>query len=238
MARFTSITKEDSVIIMQTDETEQSFKFDCAERKLYSFTGEQISTVSPILYKYAKNTSRGAVLFILALLAYIKDHNYCYMSRMEKFIPYLNMISTLDINRLPDTLPEEYIEWAKEYDVGISDITFKNFLVDQAEKTMPKDIAEILSILRGKYGKYNNCVVYHFIEMEEEDREIFCKIFKTTMKSFCWNFSGDMEDFMENIRRASPDKTNYFPINWKEYVDTNKDFAQNDAIIRRMKNKN
>lgn len=238
MARFTSITKEGSVIIMQTDETEQPFKFDCVERKLYSFTGEQISTVNPILYKYAKNTSRGAELFILALLVYIKNHNYCYMSKMEKFIPYLDMISTLNIDWLPDAVSEEYIEWAKEHDAGISVITFENFLIDQAEKTMPKAIVEVLSILRGKYGKYNNSVVCHFIEMEEEDREIFCKIFKTTMKSFCWNFSGDMEDFMKNIRHASPDKTNYFPINWKEYVDTNKDFAQNTAIIQRMKNKN
>lgn len=234
MARFTSITKEGSIIIMQTNEKEQPFKFDCAERKLYSFTGKEVSTVNPILRNCAKNSSRGVFMFIDALVAYVHKHDYNLMRRMEMFIPYLDIIDAYSISQIPNTLPKGYIKWLMENNVGINNTTLNQFLREQAAKKLPKAIVEIYNMLKERYGDHSRYVV-DFLEMKDEDREIFCKIFKTSMKSFSWNFARDMECFMFNILSAS--SSGCFPVEWKEYIDTNRDFAHNEAIIQEMKNK-
>lgn len=238
MARFTSITKVGSIIVMQTDEKEQPFKFDCAERKLYNFTGRQVSTVNPILRNCARNSSRGVSMLIDALLDYMNDHDYYSMSKMEMFIPYLDIIDAYDIDQVPSALPKGYIKWVKENNTGISSTTLKQFISEQTVKKMPKAIVEVYNIIKERYGNDYRHVLHDFLEMREEDREIFCKIFKTSMKSFCWNFSEDMERFMNNILNASSSSyCGYFPIEWKEYVDINRDFAHNTITIEEMKKK-
>lgn len=236
MARFTSIIKEGSIIIMQTDEKEQPFKFDCAERKLYSFTGRQVSTVNPILRNCAKNSNHGASMLIDALLDYMNNHYYESMRKMEMFIPYLDIINTCDICQVPDTLPKGYIKWVKENNAGINNATLNQFFTEQTIKKMPKVIVEIYNIMQEKYGNYRY-ILNNFLKMKDEDREIFCKIFKTSMKSFSWNFQRDMESFMNNILNASSDRYSHFPTEWKELVDTNRDFAHNETIIREIKDK-
>lgn len=236
MARFTSITKEGSIIIMQTDEREQPFKFDCAERKLYSFTGRQVSTVNPILRNCARNSNHGVSMLIDALLAYMYNHDYEFMRKMEMFIPYLDIIDTSNIYQVPNTLPKGYIKWVKENNIGINNTTLNQFLAEQTAKKMPKAIAEIYNIIKERYGSGHR-TVNNFLNMKNEDKEIFCKIFKTSMKSFSWNFARDMENFLSNILNASSNEYSYFPTEWKEYVDTNRDFAHNETTIREIKNK-
>ena len=236
MARFTSITKEGSIIIMQTDEREQPFKFDCAERKLYSFTGRQVSTVNPILRNCARNSNHGVSMLIDALLAYMNNHDYEFMRKMEMFIPYLDIIDTSNIYQVPNALPKGYIKWVKENNVGINNVTLNQFRTAQTAKKLPKAIAEIYNMLKEKYGS-DNRYVRNFLRMKDEDKEIFCKIFKTSMKSFSWNFARDMENFMYNILTASPNGYSHFPTEWKEYVDTNRDFTHNDATIRGVRDK-
>lgn len=236
MARFTSITKEGSVIIMQTDEREQPFKFDCAEKKLYSFTGRRVSTVNPILRNCARNGSRGVAMLVDALLAYMNNNDYGFMRKMEMFIPYLDIIDAFNIYQVPNTLPKGYIRWVKENNVGINSTSLNQYLAEQTAKKMPKAVAEIYNIIKEKYGN-NHRILDNFLNMKDEDREIFCKIFKTSMKSFSWNFSRDMENFMSNVRSASFNRCSSFPPEWKEYADTNRDFAHNDITIRGVKDK-
>lgn len=236
MARFTSITKEGSIIIMQTDEKEQPFKFDCAERKLYSFTGRQVSTVNPIIRNCAKNSNHGVSMLVDALLAYMNNHDYNFMRKMEMFIPYLDIIDTANIYQVPDTLPKGYIKWIKENNSGINSTTLNQFLAEQTAKKMPKAIAEIYDMLKERYGSDGRCV-RDFLKMKDEDKEIFCKIFKTSMKSFSWNFARDMENFMYNVLNASSSSYSLFPVEWKEYVDTNRDFSHNETTIRGIKDK-
>lgn len=235
MARFTSITKEGSIIIMQTDEREQPFKFDCAKRKLYSFTGRQVSTVNPILRDCARNSNHGVSMLIDALLAYMCNHDYNYMSKMEMFIPYLDIIDTPHIYQVPDTLPKGYIKWVKENNIGINRTTLNQFFAEQAAKKMPKAVAEVYNIMKERYEGRN--ILNNFLKMKDEDKEIFCKIFKTSMKSFSWNFGRDMENFLSNILDASSEYYSTFPVEWKEYADTNRDFAHNETTIQEMKNK-
>lgn len=236
MARFTSITKEGSIIIMQTDEREQPFKFDCAERKLYSFTGKQVSTVNPIIRNCARNSNHGVSMLVDALLAYMNNHDYNFMRKMEMFIPYLDIIDTSNIYQVPDTLPKGYIKWIKENNSGINNTTLNQFLAEQTAKKMPKAIAEIYNIIKERYGSSHR-ISNNFLRMKDEDKEIFCKIFKISMKSFSWNFARDMENFLSNIINASSERYSAFPIDWKEYIDTNRDFAHNEATIREMKDK-
>lgn len=236
MARFTSIKKEGSVIIMQTSEKEQPFKFNCAERKLYSYTGREVSRVNPILRHCAKTGNSGAALLIEALLAYMDHHIYDHMYRIEMFIPYLDLINVSDIYQLPNTLPKGYIKWVKANNIGINDKTLESFLIEQKAKKMPKAVAEVFNLIRERYGN-NHYYVKNFLKMQDEDKEIFCKIFKTSMKSFSWNFTRDMDYFMQNILYASPHDYSCFPPEWKEYVDTNRDFAYNTTTIREMRDK-
>lgn len=236
MAHFVSITKEGSIIIMLTDEREQPFKFDCAERKLYSFTGRQVSTVSPILRNCARNSSHGVSMLVDALLAYMNNHDYSFMRKMEMFIPYLDIIDAPNIYHVPDTLPKGYIRWVKENNAGINNTTLNRFIAEQTTKKMPKAIAEIYNIIKERYGSGHH-TVDNFLNMKDEDKEIFCKIFKTSMKSFSWNFSRDMENFMGCILSAANDNYGGFPKEWKEYADINRDFAHNTTTIRCIKDK-
>lgn len=236
MANFTSITKEGSIIIMQTDEREQPFKFDCAERKLYSFTGRQVSTVNPILRNCARNSNHGVSMLVDALLAYMNNHDYNFMRKMEMFIPYLDIIDTSNIYQVPDTLPKGYIKWIKENNSGINNTTLNQFLAEQTAKKMPKAIVEIYNIITERYGSGHR-ISNNFLKMRDEDKEIFCKIFKTSMKSFSWNFARDMENFLYNILDTSSNHYSDFPKEWKEYADTNRDFAHNNTTIQGVKDK-
>lgn len=236
MANFTSITKEGSIIIMQTDEREQPFKFDCAERKLYSFTGRQVSTVNPILRNCAKNSNYGVSMLVDALLAYMNNNDYDFMRKMEMFIPYLDIIDTSNIYQVPNTLPKGYVKWVKENNCGINNTTLNQFFAEQTAKKMPKAIVEIYNIIKERYSS-DSRTLNNFLRMKDEDREIFCKIFKTSMKSFCWNFARDMENFLSHIINASSGHYGIFPIEWKEYIDTNRDFAHNEATIRKIKDR-
>lgn len=236
MAHFTSITKQGSIIIMQTDEKEQPFKFDCAEKKLYSFTGRQVSTVNPILRNCAKNSNHGVSMLIDALVAYMCNHDYSFMRKMEMFIPYLDIIDVSNIYYVPDTLPKGYIKWVKENNTHINNTTLKQFIAEQAAKKMPKTVVEIYNMMRERYGDEHR-VIKDFLQMKEEDQEIFCKIFKTSMKSFNWNFSRDMEDFLYNVLYASSMDYSEFPADWKKYADTNRDFKHNIDTIREIRDK-
>lgn len=236
MAHFTSITKEGSIIIMQTDEREQPFKFDCAERKLYSFTGREVSTVNPILRNCARNSNHGVSMLIDALLAYMNNGDYRFMNKIEMFIPYLDIIDTSDPYHIPDTLPKGYIKWVKENNVGINDTTLNQFHIHQATKKMPKTVKEVYEIMRQRYPEDNRHIKL-FLRLEDNEREIFCKVFKTSMKSFSWSFAVDMETFLYNIINASSSPYSHFPEDWKKYVDTNRDFSHNSTTIQGMKNK-
>lgn len=238
MAYFTSITKEGSIIVMQTDEREKPFKFNCAERKLYSFTGRQVSTINPILRQCEKNSNCGVSLLIDALYECVRNHNYSPMSKMEMFIPYLDIIDAYSINEVPDTLPKGYIKWVKENNVNINNTTFNQFLLDKKMEKMPKTIAEVYNIIKEGIDNHfiGSYVLDRFLNLKEEDRKIFCKIFKTSMKTFNWNFAISMENFIYHIA-SSYNGYGSFPAEWREYVDTNRSFAHNETIIREIKDK-
>lgn len=235
MANFVSIVKEGSIIIMQTSEKEKPFLFNCAERTLHSFTGRKITTVSPLLRQCGKIGNSGQRLLIEAITKYLHNGDYRYMVRIENYITCLDLLEGYDCSDIPDECPKGYIKWVKENGLNISHRTIIQFTQEQSIKQMTKNVKEVYGILKQKYPHSTNSYIQYFFELSSEEREIFCKIFKTSMKSFMWNFGAKMEEFLYNI--SSNCRCSNFPPDWHKYADTNRDFAYNAKMLNELKHK-
>lgn len=230
MANFVSITKEGSIIIMMTDKKEKPFTFNCAERTLQSFTGRQVSTVNPLLRKCANNGNDGQRFLIDALVRYANYGDYGYMRRVERYITCLDLLEGYDCTYIPDECPKGYIKWARENNLHITKRTLKQFMQEQATKQMTKTVKEVYDIMSQHYNATDTYMT-RFFELSPEHKEIFCKIFKTSMKSFQWSFRNNMEGFLYNIYNNS------FPHNWYELADVNRDFVYNSEMLKELKNR-
>lgn len=235
MANFVSIVKEGSIIIMQTSEREKPFLFNCAERTLHSFTGRKVTTVNPLLRQCGENGNRGQCFLVEAITKYLYNGDYRYMARIENYITCLDLLEGYDCSDIPDKCPKGYIKWVRENGLTISHRTITQFTQEQAVKQMTKNVKEVYNIIKQNYGHSTHSYMIYFFELSSEQREIFCKIFKTSMKSFMWNFGANMEHFLYNIRANCINSD--FPPDWHKHVDTNRDFIHNTEMLKELKYK-
>lgn len=235
MANFVSIVKEGSIIIMQTSEREKPFLFNCAERTLHSFTGRKVTTVNPLLRQCGENGNRGQCFLVEAITKYLYNGDYRYMARIENYITCLDLLEGYDCADIPDKCPKGYIKWVRENGLRINHKTLEQFTQEQAIKQMTKNIQEVYNLMKDYYNNSTVSYMQYFFELSPEEREVFCKIFKTSMKSFTWNFIGEMEAFLWRINPNC--RNSEFPPNWHKYADTNRNFIHNTDMLRELKYK-
>lgn len=235
MANFVSIVKEGSIIIMQTSEKEKPFLFNCAERTLHSFTGRKVTTVNPLLRQCGENGNRGQHFLVEAITKYLYNGDYRYMARVENYITCLDLLEGYDCSDIPDKCPKGYIKWIKENELRINHRTLAQFTQEQAIKQMTKNIQEVYNLMKDYYNNSTTSYIQYFFELSPEEREVFCKIFKTSMKSFMWNFEAKMERFLYHI--SSDCRSSDFPSDWYKHADTNRDFIHNTEILTELKYK-
>lgn len=234
MAIFTSITKEGSVIIMQTNAKDNPFKFDCSKKQLYSFTGRAISTVSPILRECRTNTTvNGERLLVEAIAAYLNEGIVEYLNLIEKFIPYLDRIDSINCKKIPNECPKGYLKYIEENNLTINENTLERFKQENAVKTMTKNEQEIYELLKERHS--DSYIMRHFFDFTTEKRIAFCKIFKTSMKQFYWNFGWAMESFLNSAVGSTYNQN--FPRDWEKYIDANRNFEYNSKLLIELKYK-
>lgn len=227
MARFTTITKEGSMIIINIDEKDTPFKFDCCEGKFYSFTGRNIHSI-PSIFRHAKGNN-GACILQYAIITYITSGNQDALTRIEKFITHLDKIHVYSYKELPTECPRGYLKWIEQNNLDINGDSLIEFKQEQYTKRMSAIECEIYNLMKQSFIAQSTPMKI-FFSLTNLQRNIFCKIFKTSMKTFHWNFRQMVEQFIYTIDYTKKNGLE----NWENFLDTNRDFDYNDKLLRNI----
>ena len=94
---------------------------------------------------------------------------------------------------------------------------------------LPKEIIEIYSFAQEHMTCYERDF---FMTISTEKKTLICRVFKTAMKLFSWNFASDFSYFLDRLR--SFDRKSQ---EWEKYIDTNRGFDYNIEQIENAINK-
>ena len=214
---ITSITKEGSTLVILTDERPKPFKFDCKEKKLYSFTGRQVKHMNPILSNSARG--QGQSLLIQSINGILERDNTYNFNRLEPFLLYLDLVDAWSFARLPDKCPKGYIKWVQENNFKINEHSLNTFNAVQKTKNLSPRVKETFDIItKGMQG------YYHFTQFAKnatlEQITVLCKIFTVTVKDIVWDLTNEINEFLDKIYK-----------DWEKIVDTNRNFEYNGKLL-------
>lgn len=246
MATLT-ITKEGSILKIQTSERDKPFTLDYVTKEIRSYTGRIITTFPNLLRPFFNGTwgyEVGDTLNMLVLRTlhdymsydnYWRANHFDIMLKLEKFLSYGDLISSSYLNDLPNEMPKGYVKWLRDSGKKISKNTLKQFQEHESAKTWTANQREIYETFK----PYLNYTFQQFIcSMTAEQRIPLLKVLKTSMKYFYFNFSSDLHDFMSYLYDTDNYRTeNARPDNWHEYLNTERDISWNKECLRNIVNK-
>ena len=214
---ITSITKEGSTLVILTDERPKPFKFDCKEKKLYSFTGRQVKHMNPILSNSARG--QGQSLLIQSINGILERDNTYNFNRLEPFLLYLDLVDAWSFARLPDKCPKGYIKWVQENNFKINEHSLNTFNAVQKTKNLSPRVKETFDIItKGMQGYYRFTQFAKNATLEQIT--VLCKIFTITVKDIVWDLTNEINEFLDKIYK-----------DWEKIVDTNRNFEYNGKLL-------
>lgn len=217
------ITKNGSFIEFEIGKA-NPVKFDCRDFSIISYTGRTVKNFPPDV-RQGFQTEIENKLYHAMRDARNGGSTYMFHA-LEKFITVLDKVVPWDI---PSECPKGFLAWCNREEKAISGTNLRAFNFEQAMRNMPKEVMEVYKFCKPHLGSYMDC----FAEWSLDRKIAFCKIFKTSMKTFSWNFSRDTQDFIRFVNNL-----NHYE--WEKMVDTNRNFEYNreqiDATINKERN--
>lgn len=230
---ITEVKKDKNILSFIVEGKELPIIYDIEKDSITSCTGRKL--------KFFPNTTQSIslshvdLLFITAFSKYSNRQNR--VKCIEKYLPYPELLENIfDADDIPPECPKGFVQWLKENNKQLNLKTYVEFDVRKKLSTMPKENTEIVNFLttgnNSPFGINSLFIRKSYFEMTEEERHIFNKICKTSMKSFSWTMQYDARFFASYISNNSFDNFgNSCCKDWAKYVDTNRDFRYNSDIL-------
>lgn len=215
------ITKNGSFIEFEIGKA-NPVKFDCRDFTIISYTGRTVKNF-PSDVRQGIQTDIERKLYD-AMRAAINGSTYVFYM-LEKFITVLDKVAPWDI---PSECPKGFLAWCDKEGKAVSNTNLQLFNSEQAMRNMPKEVMEVYEFCKPHINLLNA-----FTEWTLDKKIAFCKIFKTSMKTFSWSFQRDVQNFIRFVN-------NLYRCEWEKMVDTNRNFDYNkeqiDATVNKERN--
>ena len=163
------------------------------------------------------------------------------LSRLELFLGQPDLLENVQsISDLPAECPKGFIKWVRERQKPLNDNSLHEFKLYQALRQQGKEDLEIYEFLTTTEGSpvdrifvQGKNLIDWYLTTDPATRKIFNKIFKVSLKSFSWNFTRHMSEWLNcfitpvYFNRGLRVSINN-PI---QYANTNRSFAWNNKML-------
>ena len=233
----TTIEKIGPEFILHLDEKDTPIKYNVETRTITSYTGRIVKrfptgVMSKTMLEnggdyYYRNNDGKREKELREILEIISSHSkgcdVVYMEAICLFWMYHDLWDT--IIGLPNECPKGYIPWVKDNHKQINHSSLTTFKEEQLAKGLSNLQRETLKILEPVENEYYavHQLKRRIMHNSKEQAHKLCKILKTSMKSFSWNLAANLSNFLNTC-----DKCN----NWADIVNTDRDFAFNNTLIK------
>lgn len=259
---ITSIEKEGAVLIINTAEYDNPFKFNLTNHAFFSYTGKSVRNLTPSFrhinnhayYRDRENKDYFEQLFICDvhdIICEVVKGVYHYRDSANKlkavdlFFAHRDLIKDRLYN-LPTECPKGYIPWLRENNKLINIDSLTEYKVIQSKKNIPTQVKEFFEFLENHPISSNcsgrntieNMKKYLLMKCTKEQALMIVKIFNTSIKTFNWSLSQDMADFYSfctnNCSMYYNHESMYNCIDdWEKYVSPDVDFSRNlDTLLQ------
>lgn len=252
---ISSITKEGALLIINTNEYDNPFKFNLTDRSFFSYTGKSVRNLTPSFrhinnhayYRERENKDYFEQLLICdiheVICSAVKGYNdrgtISQLKTIDLFFAHRDLIKDRLYN-LPTECPKGYIPWLRKNNKLIDNDTLTEYKVIQSQKNIPTQVKQFFDFLDkhpigNKYQGYTtieNIKKYLLIRCTREQAVMVTKIFNTSIKNFNWNLSQDLVEFYNFVCCNGSLYYNHEYIcncvkDWEKYVSPDVDFARN-----------
>ena len=259
---ISSITKEGEMLIINTNEYDNPFKFNLTNRTFFSYTGKSVRNLTPSFrhinnhayYRERENKDYFEQLLICDIHELICSVVKGYYSladtqrlkAIDLFFAHKDLIKD-HVYNLPSECPKGYIPWLRKNNKLINVDTLTEYKVIQSKKNIPTQVKQFLDFLENhpadmKYNGANtveNIKKYLLIKCSKEQAIMIAKIFNTSIKTFNWNLIQDMTSFYNfcctNCQLYYNNEYMYNAIkDWEKYVSADVDFSRNLETILQL----
>lgn len=239
----TTIEKVGPELILHIDEKDTPIKYNVETHELFSFSGRKIKHFPTEIASKRKLEYGGAYYFrnsdgegeeklryiLLAIIDSVKNINHDCLNSLCLFWFYQDLWCS-HLYDLPNRCPKGYIPWVKEKKKPISRESLQQFENEQKYNNLPSMQKEVMDFLK---PDIDNCygarqLYYRILHYNEEQSRKLCQIMRSTIKTFSWTPSADIEQFLTAIEDC-PD--------WVTVVDPNRSFIINRDLVVVYKNK-
>lgn len=238
---MTGVNKTGTMVTITVQDRKFPITFDMATGKYISYTGREVKGF-PVAAVGTDGLSHIDKLLISATRSGKEA-----LSKLELFLGQPDLLEDVpSLCSLPHECPKGFIKWVRENNKQLNDTSLREFKNLQALSSYSKEDKEIYAFLTTT----ENTPAYRistngkklpdwYLSTTPDNRKIFNKIFKVSIKEFTWSLSTDMQywvtifTYPEFCCREGGKLVN--PI---QYVNTNRSFAWNNKMIVEMsKNK-
>ena len=238
----TTIEKIGPEFILHLDEKDMPIKYNVETRTITSYTGRTVKRFpagvmgSKMLgYRgdyYFRNSDGKNEAELREILGLISSHSKGCDGEHIKAICLFWMYRDLweIICNLPNECPKGYIPWVKDNHRQINYSSLNDFKEEQLAKGFSQTQRETLKLLEPVLNEYYAVrrLDQRIRHNSKEQAHKLCKIFKVSMKSFSWNLTTDLNNFLNTCEKCN---------NWADIVNTDRDFAFNNTLIKQYLDK-
>lgn len=232
---MTGVNKTGTMVTIPVQDRKFPITFDMATEQYTSYTGKVVKRF-PCAAVGADGLSHIDKLLISATRGGVEA-----LSRLELFLGQPDLLETVpSICDLPAECPKGFIKWVREKQKPLNDNSLNEFKIVQTLRQRSKEDLEIYEFFITTEGSPVDRIFVEgkkltdwYLTTDPATRKIFNKIFKVSLKSFSWNFTRHMSEWLNYfitpvyfnpVLGASIDN----PI---QYANTNRSFVWNNKML-------
>lgn len=214
-----NITKNGSMIELFCKEHEAPVKYDCKEKKIYSFTGREVKRLPPCANKSSYFATRTNIDYVINyVLDAIKGISWHYsLEAIEPYLPYANLIDS----DFPHECPKGYINYVLKNNLRFNRKSFNAFQDYCLIKNLSKDDKEFYTwftrMLNGHNYRLDNIIT-------KETIVPYIKIMRVSVKRFYFDFRSEFREFCNACHMVGTD--------WIKIANTERDISFNAKEIK------
>lgn len=232
---MTGVNKTGTMVTIPVQDRKFPITFDMATEQYTSYTGKVVKRF-PCAAVGVDGLSHIDKLLISATRGGVEA-----LSRLELFLGQPDLLETVpSICDLPAECPKGFIKWVREKQKPLNDNSLNEFKIVQTLRQRSKEDLEIYEFFITTEGSPVDRIFVEgkkltdwYLTTDPATRKIFNKIFKVSLKSFSWNFTRHMSEWLNYfitpvyfnpVLGASIDN----PI---QYANTNRSFVWNNKML-------
>ena len=230
--KVNEVVKQGAVISVILADRNNPIIINLNNNMVCSYSGREVKNFPAGKYDISAIKDNIVYLKMFECMCNREANEICRLLRkVELFANNPELLENTSVCYLANECPKGFIQWLKNTGREPTENSLALYKENKIINNLKKEHKEMYDFLFSAPSPYTNINRIHktYLNMSEELRTKFIKIFKVSMKKFSWNFTVDLENFIRTLFWGDTWTWHNMtvPKNWEELLNTDRDFMWN-----------